>query len=206
MSEKLVDALKTISQKEKITLGDIIDDLGKDSVMILCLIVIFPFLQPIPIPGISTLLGLIVLMQGFGLIINGKPFLTKRMFHVVIEEDNWKIIYKAGMKFNFYIGRLSSFKHPWANSRFSQVLAGISIILSAAFLSLPLPIPFSNFIPAISIMFICLGLLEEDLILLIIGHLIMIALAILIAYSYKLIAEQAHQGIDYLMNFLFSLG
>lgn len=202
MSKKLVVALDTISQKKNITLSDIVADLGKDSVTILCLIVIFPFLQPIPIPGISSVLGMIVIMQGIGLIKNGKPFLTKRLLKINIEENNWNIIYKAGMRFNNFTDKLSSLKHPWANSRISQISAGISIILSAAFLSLPLPIPFSNFIPALSILFVCLGLLEEDLLLLVIGHLIMIALGVVIAYSYKIVVEQAHHGIDYLLNFL----
>lgn len=202
MSKKLVNALDSISQKKNITLEDIVNNLGRDSVTILCLIVIFPFLQPIPIPGISSVLGFIVIMQGIGLIRNGKPFLTKKLLAVVIEEKNWNIIYKAGMRFIHFTNKLSSLKHPWVNSRLGQITGGISIILSAAFLSLPLPIPFSNFIPALSILFICLGLLEEDLLLVLIGHAIMIALGVLIAYSYKIIVEQAHHGINYLMQFI----
>lgn len=197
MSKKLIQALDEISKKPNITLGEIIEVLDKDSVTILCLIVIFPFLQPIPIPGISSVLGFIVILQGIGLIKNGKPFLTKRLKALKIEENNWKLIYKAGVRFSHYTSRLSPLKHRWTNSRFNQMGAGVSIILTAAFLSLPLPIPFSNFIPAVGILFLCLGLLEEDIFLLLLGHLITISLAVLIAFSYHLIAEQAMSWINY---------
>lgn len=205
MSKKLIEALDEISAKPEITLGEIIASLKKDSVTILCMIVAFPFLQPIPIPGISSLLGSIIILQGIGLIKNGKPFLTQRMKKVKIERNNWQLIYKAGIKFSSYSTRLSLYKNPWANSRASQMTAGISIILTAAFLSLPLPIPFSNFIPALGIFFLCLGLLEEDVCLLAFGHGIMVILGFIVAYSYQFIVEQAQVGFEYVRPYLNQL-
>lgn len=201
MSKKLIDALDEISKEPNITLGKIVKVLKRDSVTILCLIVIFPFLQPIPIPGISSILGFIVIMQGIGLVKNGKPFLTKKLLRVKIEESNWKLIYKVGVKFSHYTSRLSPLKHPWANSRFNQMAAGTSIILTAAFLSLPLPIPFSNFIPAMGIFLLCLGLLEEDVFLLTLGHAVTITLGVIIIYSYKIIVEEAEGWLIYLNQF-----
>jgi hypothetical protein len=53
----------------------------------------------------------------------------------------------------------------WAwlvESRFYQHFAGLIILLCAVVLLLPLPIPFSNFFPAITIVLTAAALLERD--------------------------------------------
>jgi hypothetical protein len=82
------------------------------------------------------------------------------------------------------------FQHPWINTRASHIICGIAIVLSSAFLSLPLPIPFSNFVPALSIFFICVGLLEEDIFLTVIGLIVAMSVMAMAVFSYNLIHQQ----------------
>lgn len=190
MSERLIAALKEVETFETITLGQIVDRIEGEALLILCLIAILPFMQPIPIPGLSSVLGLIVLLQGIGLMIWDKPLLTKRLKKVVISHEKFAIIQKAASKFSSITSKLSAFKNPVVNSRVSHIFCGASIILSAGFLSLPLPIPFSNLVPALSIFLICVGLLEEDIILLLMGHGIALTVVWMALFSYQLIMEQ----------------
>ncbi len=192
MSARLLKALEDVRDLPQITLGKIVEHVEGEALLILCLVSILPFLQPIPIPGLSSILGLIVLLQGLGLMLWSKPLLTKKMRTLIITHERFEIIYKAAKKFSNFTSKISAFKHPMTNTRVSHILCGIAIVLSAAFLSLPLPIPFSNLIPALSIFLICIGLLEEDLVLILIGMGITATVLWMAMFSFHIISEKLH--------------
>ncbi len=190
MSERFVSALDDIKHMPVITVGALVDHIEGDALLILSLVSILPFMQPIPIPGLSSILGLIVFFQGIGLLLKGRPLLTQRMKDLVISRDWFDKIYVAAVKFSNFTSKISVFKHPITRSRMSQVLCGLCIIISAGFLSLPLPIPFSNLIPALSIFFICIGLLEEDIMLILCGQAITFTVLWMAMFSFQFIAEK----------------
>jgi hypothetical protein len=190
MSARLIKALEDVRDLPHITLGKIVEHVEGEALLILSLISILPFMQPIPIPGISSILGLIVLLQGVGLMLWSKPLLTKRMRNLNITHERFEIIYKAAQKFSNFTSKISAFKHPLTNTRPSHILCGFAIVLSAGFLSLPLPIPFSNLVPAVSIFLICIGLLEEDVVLIILGLGITLTVIWMAMFSFHIIRDQ----------------
>lgn len=190
MSSRLIKALEDVRDLPVITLGKIVEHVEGEALLILCLVSILPFLQPIPIPGLSSILGVIVLLQGVGLMLWSKPLLTKKMRSVNITHERFEMIYKAAQKFSNFTSKISAFKHPMTNTRVSHIICGIAIVLSAAFLSLPLPIPFSNLVPALSIFLICIGLLEEDLVLILIGMGITATVLWMAMFSFHIISEK----------------
>lgn len=190
MSNKLITHLAEVRLLQEITLQKLVDCLKGEALVVLCLVAILPFMQPIPIPGLSTLLGLVVFMQGLGMIFWSKPWLTERMKSVIISHEKFEMIYRAAEKFGRFTSKLSLFKHPWTNSKASHVVCGVAIVISSAFLSLPLPIPFSNFVPALSIALICVGLLEEDIMLILVGLCITLSVIWMGIFSYHLLRDQ----------------
>lgn len=190
MSERLIKALDEVKDLPEVTLGSIVDKIGDEALLIVSLISIIPFMQPIPIPGLSTLLGLVVFLQGLGMIIMGKPLLTKRMRDIKLTKDKLLMIHRAAIKLDKFTSKISAFKHPAIKSRGVHIICGFTIVMAAGFLSLPLPIPFSNFIPALCIFFICAGLLERDLVLVIFGHGIALTVMWMATLSYHLILEK----------------
>lgn len=190
MTSKLIIHLSEIKNLPVITLEKLVDCLKDEALVVVCLVAILPFMQPIPLPGLSTLLGLVALLQGLSLMFLRKPMLTKRMKEIKITHERFEQIYKAAEKFTKIADKISIYSHPWTNTRLCHFICGLAIAMSAAFLSLPLPIPFSNFVPALSIALICLGLLEEDIFLLIIGLSITISVIWMGVFSYHLIAEK----------------
>lgn len=198
MSAKLITHLAEVRNLPEITLEKLADCLKDEALLVVCLVAILPFMQPIPIPGLSSLLGLIALMQGVGLIFLKKPLLTKKMKNAKISHERFEQIYKAAEKFCYYADKLSIWRHPWTNSRASHVICGLAIIISASFLSLPLPIPLSNFIPALSIALICLGLLEEDIVLVVMGLCITVTVIWMGIFSYHFLIEKFPNIFSYL--------
>jgi hypothetical protein len=195
MSEKLIKAMDKVRSLPQITLGKIVDEMGSESLVVVCLISILPFMQPIPLPGISSLLGFVVLLQGLGLMIWGKPLLTQRMKAYRIQTERFEKIYHLANKFSGFTSRISTVKHPIATTRVVQLLSGLAIVLLASFLSLPLPIPLSNFIPALGIFSICVGLLEEDLLLILIGYGITLTIVRMGLFSYQMLLDHFSWGI-----------
>ncbi len=198
MSNKLLHSLAEVRSLEVITLQNIIEHLKGEALVILCLISILPFLQPIPIPGLSSLLGLIVLLQGVGLMVWGRPLLTQKMRKVIITHERFEQIYRVAEKFGRFTSKISIMKHPVTGTKMSHMVSGLAIIVSAAFLSLPLPIPFSNLIPALSIALICVGLLEEDLVLMTLGFGITLTVMWMGVFSYHLIRENFQSWLSFI--------
>jgi hypothetical protein len=190
MSTHLVKVLEELKLLPEITIGKIIEQAQGEALLVLCLISILPFLQPIPIPGLSSMLGFIVLLQGIGLMFWSKPLVTKKMKEIIISHEKFEYVYHAGLKLSLITSKFSSFKHPITKTRISHFLCGFALVVSSAFLSLPLPIPFSNLIPAISIFLICVGLLEEDIVLILIGHGTTLTVIWMAVFSYNILADQ----------------
>lgn len=197
MSSKLLVHLAEVRTLPVITLGKLADNLKEDALLVVCLISILPFMQPIPIPGVSSVLGIVAMMQGLSLMFIHKPLLTQKMREVSISHEKFAIFYKAAEKFTKVTDKIAVAHHPATNLKVVRFICGLSIFLSAAFLSLPLPIPFSNFIPALSIGLVCLGLLEEDLILVVIGLSITVAVGWMGVLSYHLIAENLPKFLSF---------
>jgi hypothetical protein len=107
-----------------------------------------------------------------------------------LSPERLRLIHKAALRLDKVTSMLSMFKHPLISSRGPRIICGLTIMMAAAFLSLPLPIPFSNFIPAICIFFIVAGLLESDLGLVLFGHGIAIGVIWMAFASYQLIENK----------------
>lgn len=190
MSERLVRAIEEVKDLPDTTLGSVVDRVGDEALLVVCLISILPFMQPIPIPGVSTLLGFVAFLQGLSLMLFGRPLLTKRMREIHLSAERLQMIHKAAKRLDKFTSMLSMFKHPLISSRGPRIICGLTIMFAAAFLSLPLPIPFSNFIPAVCIFFIVAGLLESDLGLVLFGHGLAIGVVMMAVASFQLIEEK----------------
>jgi hypothetical protein len=186
VSNRLITALEQVRTLPVITLGNIVDHVEGEALLILSLVSILPFMQPIPIPGLSSILGLVVLLQGIGLAFWSRPLLSRKMKDIVITHERFDVILKAARKFTNFTSKISTYKHPIVNTRAVHLVCGIAIIFSAGVLTLPLPIPFSNFIPAISIFLICIGLLEGDVMIILSGLAITLTILWIVLFSYQL--------------------
>ena len=72
-------------------------------------------------------------------------------------------------------------------------LIGVGIIIAGLALMLPLPIPFSNNIPAWAIVFLAIGMMEKDGLFVLLGHLTAIVAWIFIGLT-SAFAVRGFQG------------
>jgi len=162
--------MEQLPRDRAVTLGEIADTMGGKGVVFLALVAVLPFLQPVPLPGLSSVLGLVIMLQGLALVRQGRPMLTARMRRYTIPANKMVLFEKAAQRVFPLVGWMVRPRGAWVQRhRATQVVAGLALTVLALLLSLPLPIPTSNLLPAVGIFCICLGLMEEDTLMLGLG-------------------------------------
>jgi len=167
---KAIELIEKESDHKSLTMGELVDLLGEMGHGILILLLCLFFLQPIPLPGLSTPIGMIIIISSTLQFLNRKPWIPRRFRERVIPQ---KALHKiAGIARKIW-SRLERWMHPRLlfltrapAFRFVNLLL---LIVSALLLGLPLPIPFSNTVPAVVILSIVFAQLEDD------GYLVLFA-------------------------------
>lgn len=146
-----------------VTLGTIVNHFGTRAHLILIILFSIPFNQPLPLLGLSTPIGLFIAIVS-ALYAIDKPIKLPRKLNelkipattlIAICDASVKILKKSGK----FIYPRFILKKSFAIRRW---LVGSVLSASALLLCLPLPIPFSNMIPALVITTLALAEVEGD--------------------------------------------
>lgn len=170
---KALDLIEEKSALEGLTIGEITVLLGEMGHGILILLLCIFFLQPIPLPGISTPIGIIIITSATLQFLNKAPWIPRRYRHRVIPHRVLKKMLRVAR-------RIWSFLEKWMHPRLLfltqspgfRFLNWLLLIISGLLLGLPLPIPFSNTLPALVILSLIFAQLEEDGFLVLFGYLL----------------------------------
>lgn len=145
---------------------------------LLALFLVLPFLQPVPLVGLSTPVGLAIALLGVYMALGKPPWLPQRWMDKQLSQTAVLRAVRAGQRL---LKRAERFirprgrwlhAHPWANA-----IAGMIIAVSGFELALPLPIIFTNTMPALVIAVLSVGLLEQDGLWVAVGGALFVAVA-----------------------------
>ncbi len=179
-SQVLFDLMQA-APKDGMTLRAIIHSLGERGLLMACLIFALPSLLPIPIPGMSVPQGLVITLIGLGIVLNRAPLLPERLLEYRLAHKTLFAILEKGSKLFHRIEKLSyprllPMTHGWVHG-----LNGILLVMGAGILMLPLPIPFSNVLPAYGILLTAFGTLQRDGWMVIAGYVMYAATVVYLA-------------------------
>ena len=162
LSEELELILREFDVEE-VTLREVMTVLHGRGFILLMLLLSLPFCTPIPLPGLSTPLGCIILLIAIRLALGQKPWLPARFLDLRLPPATFRRVFAFTRRLVLGFERLLRPRLPWvsAGPRLQQLHA-VPIIVCALYLLLPLPVPFSNVIPAWAIILLAAGLLERD--------------------------------------------
>jgi hypothetical protein len=146
-----------------VRLGELTDVLQLRGYNALLLFLAFPFVTPVPLPGFSTVFGLVIALLGVRMVLGQKPWLPER---ITARELPARFLPKLLLAASRAFGRLEKLlkprlfypEYPAAFQRAS----GVIIVLCGLLLLLPLPVPFSNAFPAFTIILLAAAGLERD--------------------------------------------
>lgn len=129
-----------------------------------------PFLFFVPLPGLSIVFGVFIMLNGFRIAMKKKlwfpAFLMRKRISAYALKKTFLTAEKWAARIEKFVkprGELIH-KHPL----FARI-NGIMLVLCGFFLALPLP-PGTNFLPGLATLILSLGILEEDGYCLLVGH------------------------------------
>lgn len=149
-------------RQEEVTLSDILTLAGERVFGFLFIILSLPSALPIPAPGYSIPFGILMFLLAIQLII-GKtiPWLPKKMMTSSMKLKMVQSLLKKGLPWLKKIENLSKPRMSYiCVSSTGKFVIGIMIALMA--ISMMIPIPGTNTLPAIGIFVTAFGLQEED--------------------------------------------
>lgn len=147
---------------QEVTLAQVLELAGERTFGFLFVLLSLPSALPVPAPGYSIPFGIAMFLLAVQLIVGAKtPWLPARVMHKSIPLDRVQGIVKAGVPWMQKIETLSKPRLSYiCTNRGGQVIIGLAIALMA--ISMMIPIPGTNTLPAMGIFVTGFGLLEDD--------------------------------------------
>lgn len=165
------------SKTQPLTVGEALDSLDEAAYAFVALILVLPFMQPIPLGPLVLLGGMTFAALGWQLWRGHEsPVLPQKIRAIAMNEKSWRILVKVCLKVVSF-GR--KFTRPrymqLVQNRRGQKIGGFILMSAGLLMAIPFGVlPLNNFLPGLAILFYCFGELEED------GLMIIIAFAWLI--------------------------
>jgi hypothetical protein len=148
---------------EGLDVGDLVRQLGREGLVLLCIVLSLPFLLPVSIPGVSTVFGLLILFIGLAELMRMPIWLPGKVARYRLTRERLQEILKLGAK---WVRRLEGWVKPRMHvltGSSMQRFNGAMLTIGASLLMMPLAIiPFSNTLPALACIFLAAGLLSRD--------------------------------------------
>jgi hypothetical protein len=199
---KLSDELAMILREfevETVTLREVLALMHNRGYVLLALLLALPFCTPVPLPGVSTPFGLIITIIGTRIALGAKPWLPSRLLDTRLSPRIFTKVFALTRKIILGFERLLRPRMLWVTSTpRREQLHGIPIVICALMLLLPLPVPFSNVIPAWGIMLLAGGLLERDGAFILAGY----GASLVTVAFFTAIAIFGVGAVDFLWNWL----
>jgi hypothetical protein len=170
-----LNSLLAAAKGNAMSLGQIERHLKERGYALLVLFLAAPF--PIPtIPGLSVPFGIAIFLIGVAFTLRRRPRLPRAVLKTKLEYTTLEKVVPFAARL---MVRLEAYMKPrlkfLVKGPVMSSLIGFGILSGGFFLALPLPIPLTNGPPALSIIFLVVGMLCRDGLMVIIGYLLGIA-------------------------------
>lgn len=200
-ASEIIEDFAAHSHGEKITVGDLTRLLGDRAYGMLLLMLALPNI--IPLPGLSTAVGVPMIVLGAQLALGWPtPRLPRRLNEVAFSKETLLAVLAKAKP---YVERVERRVRPrlalFAEGP-GERLAGVAVMILATVLSLP--IVFGNLPPAAAIALIALGLIENDGVAVLAGLLLGVAAIVFVGLLVLGLGEAALFLIAQLLPSFFS--
>lgn len=179
-----------------VTLQRVLELIGEQGMLLVCVFLTVPFLIPVSIPGVSTVFGLAIVLMAVGVTCNRVPWLPRQILERPVPTDPLKQAFQKGSQFVARFERMVRPRMPMLTASAAlNVVHGAALVFAGLLLMAPFGlVPFSNTLPALAILLLALGMLERDGLFIVAGYLMNLATVV---YFGVLIAGavMAGQGI-----------
>jgi hypothetical protein len=166
--------LETLHARVKdkaLTLAEVEQALRGRGPAILLILLALPFCF-VAIPGLSMPFGIAICLIGARLAIGRKPWLPHFVMHRRLSTARSTQLLTGAIKVARQLEKFVRPRLAFLHAGPGMLrLIGLGIVIASLGLMLPLPIPFSNSIPAWAVVLLAIGMMEKDGLCVLLGHL-----------------------------------
>ena len=165
LSQELARLVGEASPGDPLTLNRLLAGTSGRGLFLVVILLSLPFITPIPLPGVSTVLGLVIGVLAVRLALGLPPRLPKMLGERSLEAGFSRKVLSGSVKILRIIEKLAKPRRStwlaWPAVRFANA---VLVALMAILLMLPFPPfpPFTNSLPAYSIILLAASMMEED--------------------------------------------
>ncbi len=164
--QRLSAQLRQLADREEhdeLTLGGLMDELQGRVYTLLLLVLALPMCQPVPLPGFSTPFGVAIALLGLRFALSQRPWMPKRLLATKLSGNFFPAVMRGGAR---VLGVFEKLLHPRMTGVFEfgqmRFLAGAVVCFCGLLLLLPLPIPGTNMLPALTVILTAAAFSERD--------------------------------------------
>ncbi|WP_137719692.1 exopolysaccharide biosynthesis protein [Methylobacillus flagellatus] len=160
------------SKRQPLTLGEALDSLDRTAFALISLILVLPFLQPLPLGPITVLGGITFATLGWQMWRGHEsPRLPQKVRAISMNEKTWSVLASVSV-------RIVNFCHRFTRERMVHLVDGRkgqkigAFILMAAGLLMAIPfgvLPLNNLVPGLAVLFYAFAHMERDGLMIIIA-------------------------------------
>jgi hypothetical protein len=163
LAESVEHVIEHLSGGE-VTLREILSVIGREGMLVFCILLALPFMVPVSIPGVSTVFGLVMVLIGVGIMTDRQPWLPDRLMRKRFPADRLRLALEKSAIWIHRLGRISRPSIPVLTHGMGMArVNGLMLVASALLLMVPFSlIPFSNTLPGLAILFLAIGMLQRD--------------------------------------------
>lgn len=164
----LVSKLQSFAVRARgghLTLGEAVDTLDEAAYAFIALILVLPFLQPLPLGPLTVIGGVTFATLGWQLLHgHASPVLPEKIRNVEFSEHAWQIVVKVCIKVMGFCRKFSKPRYTHlVSGRKGQKIGGFILLAGGMLMAIPFGVlPLNNMLPGLAILFYGIAELEED--------------------------------------------
>jgi hypothetical protein len=172
LSEKVKKIISKIPDKN-VTMSEIINILGNDGLLLFAALLTIIFLFPVSIPGFSTVFGGIIFFIGISNLLNKSLWLPNSIKTKTFPAEKLRNALNKGLKWFHFLEKISK-PHRFSlltSNKIARKINDFLVLFGSISLMIPLGLmPFSNTLPALIILFLSIGIIQKDGIIILLGY------------------------------------
>jgi hypothetical protein len=174
---------RAASDAGPLRLSDVLGGAGDRGFALVLLLASVPFVLPFPTLGLATPVGFALALAALGLVVGRPAVLPPSLGALAISPAALARASSVVSRAAWVLTRVARPRMAFMMKRSMRIALGVSLFVAAVVLGMPIPLPFSNFFPAVAIILLAVGVLEGDGLLVAAGHTATLGVSAIVAAS-----------------------
>lgn len=207
LSIKLGQILEANSTSGGVTLNHLLERTEGRGFYLVVILLSLPFIVPVSIPGVSTVLGLSVSLLSLKLALGTTPRLPNFMGNRKLSPETQTKVLRASLKFLHFVEKLAQPRRtPWMTTRIARcanalIMAFMGLLLAMPFPPLP---PLTNALPCYCIILLAVSMMEEDGVTIWFAYALSLGTIVYLGLNVFLIVEAGKKAVELIRRWLGS--